>query len=944
MNSLYNIIDYTVNIVNAHNTNIQDLTICGFDGETIFHEYTVNNNKFICTAKYSHINILRNCKSIIIDIINKVPLWVVKYEIDRRAINGITISIYIDKKLIKDYLYKSVGLFDYVLHKNATHHQRNYGDHSLMNLKNVSYIPTLNAVEPPKDFKISLHNYQKKSLAKMLLIEKNKYNFNLDLFIPTEIDDVEIIYDPIKCCISDKFTKLKVVSKGGVLADEMGLGKTITTVSLIATNPKTINPAEYLKVIKNTTKIISKASLIVCPSHLLSQWTSEVNKCCPHLQTLVIATKTNYTNLTFDDFINKDIIITSYQFIMNFNFYPSLYYNNCTASSFNFINKNASVKSALNKILADNKTFDALKKVNQPIFEFFDFHRLVLDETHEIFGNMLSNRAQSEYMTNWVSSIDAENYWYVSGTPFVNNTGILNCAKYIGVKLVEENNNTLIDFGTNYKSSENLYYKCINTSHFWDDIFKNLCIRHRKKDVIDQIDILGYQERVIWVNFTDIEKQLYQAKKPSLSPMELQQLCCHPLIVQSAKKIFGGLEEIDLDVMKDKMIAFHKNQLETYTNRLKALDKSKPEYAMLSTKYNSMVSESKFILVIFEKLNQPNAIEEECCSICMDYIEKPTLTACGHMFCYDCIKMCLTSKKKCPYCKADLTGKEIMVIDKNKAVDNTPKETQDEVYNALIEKYGSKLGKLISIIRCLVARDETRIILFSQWDDMLSLIGKSLAENGIANSFVKGNVWSRNAAINKFKSGKNKEGIDNKVIMLSLKNAASGTNLTEATHIFFVEPVDVPRTESQAIESQAIARACRIGQKQQVLIMRIIIENCIEEEIYKKYYDPNPIINYEEREYFLYPPKKTTTKKETDTETSDKVEKPKRTKKAKVEGEVKPVKKRTTKSKVVVPEPVKEVKPTVAEKKLNEIVQVDDDYIDIDDEEYPDSSDDEIVV
>lgn len=67
---------------------------------------------------------------------------------------------------------------------------------------------------------------------------------------------------------------------------------------------------------------------------------------------------------------------------------------------------------------------------------------------------------------------------------------------------------------------------------------------------------------------------------------------------------------------------------------------------------------------------------------------------------------------------------------------------------------------------------------------MLALIGKTLNENNIDNCFVKGNVWSRNSAINKIKASKNNDGSDNKVIMLSLENAASGTNLTEATHIF----------------------------------------------------------------------------------------------------------------------------------------------------------------
>jgi SNF2 family DNA or RNA helicase len=154
-----------------------------------------------------------------------------------------------------------------------------------------------------------------------------------------------------------------------------------------------------------------------------------------------------------------------------------------------------------------------------------------------------------------------------------------------------------------------------------------------------------------------------------------------------------------------------------------------------------------------------------------------------------------------------------------------------EEVNYLVKKYGSKLGKLITMINQLIIHDETRIIIFSQWEDMLSLVGKTLADNGIGNCFVKGNVFCRNAAIRKFKDGKNK-GDDNKVIMLSLKNAASGTNLTEATHIFFIEPIDDSKDMIKTIETQAIARACRIGQKHKTLLIRILLADTIEEKIF----------------------------------------------------------------------------------------------------------------
>ena len=80
--------------------------------------------------------------------------------------------------------------------------------------------------------------------------------------------------------------------------------------------------------------------------------------------------------------------------------------------------------------------------------------------------------------------------------------------------------------------------------------------------------------------------------------------------------------------------------------------------------------------------------------------------------------------------------------------------------------------------------------------------------------------------------------------MLSLKNSASGTNLTEATHIFFVEPIDAPKEKCRAIEGQAIAiaRACRVGQKNKIVVNRILVENSIEEIIYRKSYDKDVVV------------------------------------------------------------------------------------------------------
>ena len=82
--------------------------------------------------------------------------------------------------------------------------------------------------------------------------------------------------------------------------------------------------------------------------------------------------------------------------------------------------------------------------------------------------------------------------------------------------------------------------------------------------------------------------------------------------------------------------------------------------------------------------------------------------------------------------------------------------------------------------------------------------------------------------------------------MLSLTNAASGTNLNEATHIFFVEPIDASLDEIKAIEGQAIGRAIRLGKTEDVKIIRIITKDTIEEEIFKKNYSSNKFVDSKE--------------------------------------------------------------------------------------------------
>ena len=815
--------DFNIEKINS----FDDASIIGLTSEyNILFMYKINGSIYYST--YNPYK--RYLNFIFFEIINKSPLW--KLELKKIYDNNFNTAtlkfiIYLsDTKLVPDFINISLGLNTLIIEKFTT----KVLTFSKEDFTHKSYIPYIENVSVDNNFKLKLYDYQEKSLSKMIAMENNQINI-INYSLNINFIDNDILYDPIRNIKINEDVKFNIKTKGGILSDEMGLGKTITSIALIYKNPSNYTN-NFFK-----SYLYSKATVIICPSHLVKQWESEIKKCYNNFKILTILTKLKYNNLTFKDFIEADIIITSHQFIMNVKFYPTLYYKPFHLSNYNYKDRLNELNKKIINII--KKPYEEILLTKDPIFEFFHFHRLILDEGHEIFAEELGTSGLSRYMGNWLLNIESSYKWYVSGTPFLNICGIRNCAKFINLELVDEINNININFKDhNYRDYGTRYLNdFLDKEYLWKNILEKICIRHKKSDVENQIQIPGYSEKLIWVKFTNMEKQLYDSKKDKVSCSYLQQLCCHPLIIDSSRKYFG--QEIDLSIMQDKLIEYHTKNLELYKDKLIKLDTKNQAYYMLKKTFENQISESTYMLTIFNKLNNQNINEEDNCAICLDNITNPTLTACGHLYCYECIKECLDKYKICPTCRSNLVGKDLLVMNKKSNNDNL---------NPLIDKYGSKLGKLISIIRVLTTNDDTRIIIFSQWDDMLTLIGRSLAENGIENSFVKGNVWCRNSAIKKFKQGKNDNGNDNKVIMLSLKNAASGTNLTEATHIFFVEPIDGTPEKCKAIEGQAIARACRVGQKNKIILTRILVENSIEETIYRKSYNNNIIITNNEIE------------------------------------------------------------------------------------------------
>ena len=138
-----------------------------------------------------------------------------------------------------------------------------------------------------------------------------------------------------------------------------------------------------------------------------------------------------------------------------------------------------------------------------------------------------------------------------------------------------------------------------------------------------------------------------------------------------------------------------------------------------------------------------------------------------------------------------------------------------------IGDHSSKIDVLIDQIRNKSAQH--KILVFSQFVSMLDLVRKELVHFGIPHEYLTGQSKNRAASVNEFQNNN-----EVRVFLISLKAGGTGLNLTEADYVYLLDPWWNP-----AVENQAIDRVYRIGQNKNVIAVRLICPDTIEEKIMK---------------------------------------------------------------------------------------------------------------
>jgi len=778
-------------------------------------------------------------------------------------------------------------------------------------------------IDQPKNINLKLYNFQKCNIYWMLQKELNPKTIYFSIYEEIKIGD--IYYNLIAKKFCKKEDRQSLTFYGGALIDEVGRGKTIQMIALALSNPaKDIsyfrNDKEKYPNNYDDSYLYSRATFIICPTHLCKQWRREIENNISNIDSIKIIsllTKREHDKYCYQDYLDADFVIVTFSFLANKSY--TMRWTSRISSRNNYHTYKWSNEERKNvKLLFKNDGTDLINngltslRERNIMMHNIHWHRIIVDEFHEGYTGKKGNT----HIPNLLPLFKSTYRWLVSATPFIADIG------------------HIVSFMTNYTNKD---YDNIFIDDDIIDYISNNCFRKNTEESVKNIEgfsLPPIEEHVKWLKFTPTERMMYNAHLADPNNNKfgkyLRQLCCHPQLADETKHALlncKSLEDIDkmmvkhykdeeekakqnVNKIKDRILRtkkkivmlledtfrdynYKKHILATYdididnpiyyentdeinvntdvsgySSILKRYDESlQKAYIKLTEAENILEGKSttyKFFTNVMDRLKKtvnkdhknelvievPDNCENildyyadlsddefsddedddiETCGICLEDIPENStgVTKCGHLFCYQCAILSLNKNGSCPYCKQKLTKQDVFLVscEWKKKTNETNKDIE---FNEIVNKVGTKMAHLIQFIR----NTDKHSIIFSQWDDLLKRVGLILTEYGINNVFCKGNCHQRDKAIRDFNNIQKDSKKDIKVIMLSSEKSAAGTNLTKAQNIIFLDPIYGSYKYRTEQEKQAIGRAHRMGQNNTVNVIRFIILDTVEEEIY----------------------------------------------------------------------------------------------------------------
>lgn len=616
--------------------------------------------------------------------------------------------------------------------------------------------------------------------------------------------------------------------KGGILADEMGLGKTAVTLALALLNPPAAdeNPSSWFgNAPVDPALHLCRGTLVVCPVSLVGQWTEEAKKLCG--DTMKIAQYHGSSRIRDPAKLSQyDLVVTTYGILT-----------------------------------ADEAPRNAGKH-QQPLKQMA-FWRMVLDESHNCKSG---NPAQM------AAKIVSLRRWMVTGTPCT--TKISDICGQLG----------LIGVGQCLKGAlqEERYNGAPHLAPLQQalPVLRSLIMRHSQKQMLDGMHILGLPElthEVVAVKFSPEERKAYSALEAVLQ----QRYRAVRHLLRTAK---GSHSMKILTILAQFRQACSGGHLISASSAAEAADAAPLHNdagggAQAGEDGAVLKALDAFCGICNELLEIPTttACNHVFCHQCIV----------AHIGKYDESKG--NTKPKCPKCKKLICAEKLTipnaadraklasmeehgeggsaegvrssgraaaktytdgedgggkgdpdsdyenddddqeVVDgKAEAKQAKQEQVQAQAAAAMQGDSGvimeSKLTLLIERLTKIRQADPTaKTLVFSQFAGTLHYLKAALPKKGFQFRTLTGDMSraQRTKALTAFQADP-----PTTIFLLSVRAGSCGINLTQANHVFLLEPC-----LNLALEAQAIGRVHRLGQTRKVTVTKFYCENSIESRI-----------------------------------------------------------------------------------------------------------------
>ncbi|KAK0257302.1 hypothetical protein B0A54_07301 [Friedmanniomyces endolithicus] len=729
--------------------------------------------------------------------------------------------------------------------------------------------------QPASTFQMNMRKYQKQGLHWLLQQETSgkddgrqqsmhplwsEYLWPLkdvdDNGLPAVTGHDTFYLNPFSGELTSIFPVQEQTCLGGILADEMGLGKTIEMLSLIHshTSPEqqasmdsgALDTVNNLPRLARTSASVERApatTLVVAPMSLLAQWASEAEKASQTGTLKVLVYYGNEKNANLQTLCcganAPNVIITSYGVVL---------------SEFNSVAAMGGNRGSHGGLFS------------------VDYWRIILDEAHMI-KNRQSKTAKACY------ELAGTHRWVLTGTPIVN-------------KL--EDLYSLIRFLRVEPWSSFSYWKTFITVPFEKgeyiralDVVQTVLepiVLRRTKDMKtpDGEALVPLPSKTIKIeklSFSGPEQDVYQhlfanARRSFAANVDagtlmksyttifahilrLRQSCCHPLLT------------------RNKTILAEEEAAEEAADIAKGLGDDMDLSALIErfTADEGEQDASKFGSHVLRQIQEEEGTE---CPICSEEpMVEQAVTGCWHSACKKCLMDYIehqTAKgelPRCFNCREPINARDVFeVIREDEEMDDVQAgshltaaididddeggESEDDLYTSTQRLPGSskpnkpapkptttrislrrvnqlsssKISALLTALKKLRKIDPmAKSVVFSQFTSFLDLVGPALAAARIPTLRFDGSMSQRERA-RVLADFANRTGFT--LLLLSLRAGGVGLNLTCAKRVFMLDP-----WWSFAVEAQAIDRVHRMGQTEEMEVVRFIIEGSIEEKMLK---------------------------------------------------------------------------------------------------------------